>query len=109
MTTLSTHVLDLTTGRPAAGMNVRLMQNDVILFSGVTDGDGRCAGLRPVKPGRYHLGFDVAEFYRGQRIVLPNPPFLDQVEIAFGVADADGHYHVPLLVSPFSYSTYRGS
>lgn len=109
MTTLSTHVLDVASGKPAAGMAVRLLAQGDELFSGITNEDGRCAGLAPLSPGHYRLTFGVAEYYRKQGTTLPDPPFLEVVEIAFGVAEPEGHYHVPLIVSPFSYSTYRGS
>lgn len=109
MTTLSTHVLDTMHGRPAAG--VRLWLEDEagnVLFSGETNADGRCPGLPELTPGRYALTFAVAEYFAAAGVVLPDPPFLQDVRIAFGLADGV-HYHVPLLVSPFAYSTYRGS
>ncbi len=110
MTTLSTHVLDTAHGRPAAKVAVRLsMANGAWLFSAVTNADGRCPGLPAIAPGRYRLEFSVADYFRDAGVTLPDPPFLDIVAIDFGVADANGHYHVPLLVSPFAYSTYRGS
>lgn len=110
MTTLSTHVLDTTHGRPAARVAVRLSTaSGVWLFSAITNADGRCPGLPAIKPGRYRLEFSVADYFRNSGVALPDPPFLDVVGIDFGVSDADGHYHVPLLVSPFAYSTYRGS
>ena len=112
MTSLSNHVLDTAHGRPAAGMAVRLFAGEWQLAGGITDADGRCPALtvdRRLSPGRYSLAFDVAAYFRAQGVALPDPPFLDTVTIAFGIADADGHYHVPLLVSPFAYSTYRGS
>lgn len=110
MSSLSTHVLDTARGCPAAGIALRLFDGDgALLFSGVTDVDGRCPGLPALGPGRYALGFAVADYFRACGVDLPDPPFLDIVTIDFGIADADGHYHVPLLVSPFAYSTYRGS
>jgi 5-hydroxyisourate hydrolase len=109
MTTLSTHVLDTAHGRPAAKVAVRLSTAaGVWLFSGITNEDGRCPGLPAITAGRYRLEFFVAEYFRTAGVALPDPPFLDIVAINFGVA-SDGHYHVPLLVSPFAYSTYRGS
>lgn len=109
MTTLSTHVLDTTHGRPAAMVAVRLSTAaGVWLFSDITNEDGRCPGLPAIKPGHYRLEFSVAGYFRNAGVTLPDPPFLDVVAIDFGVA-SDGHYHVPLLVSPFAYSTYRGS
>lgn len=108
--TLSTHVLDVVHGKPATGMALTLTRGDTVLFSGFTDDDGRCAKLRELSldRGTYRLTFAVADYFRGQGMDLPEPPFLDRVGIDFGIAD-DGHYHVPLLASPFSYSTYRGS
>lgn len=109
MTTLSTHVLDTTHGRPAAGIAVRLFAGEALLAEGRTNADGRCPGLvDAIEPGRYRLTFAVADYFRAAGVALPDPPFIDVVAIDFGVADG-GHYHVPLLVSPFGYSTYRGS
>jgi 5-hydroxyisourate hydrolase len=109
MISLSTHVLDTTHGRPAAGVRLRLLRGPHVLFDGSTDGDGRCPELKSLvhKPGTYRLEFSVADYFRGRKIALAEPPFLDIVGIDFGVAE--GHYHVPLLVSPYGYSTYRGS
>jgi hydroxyisourate hydrolase len=117
MMTLSSHVLDLVSGRPAAGMEITLWSGGTCLFSGRTNADGRCpdlAGLGALASGAYRLEFGVAAYFRGQGAVLSDPPFLDIVPIAFGIAPpgADGkggHYHVPLLVSPYGFSTYRGS
>jgi len=113
MTTLSTHVLDTMHGLPASEVKLRLEDKaGVVLFQGQTNGDGRCPGLieavPELAPGQYALVFSVAAYFRGMGLSLPEPPFLDEVRIAFGMAD-EGHYHVPLLVSPFAYSTYRGS
>lgn len=108
-TTLSTHVLDTMHGRPAAGVLLRLEDVfGVVLFTGTTNADGRCPGIPPLPPGRYALVFAVAAYFRGQGVTLPEPPFLDEVAITFGMAES-GHYHVPMLVSPYAYSTYRGS
>lgn len=107
MTTLSTHVLDTAHGRPAAGVAVTLTGADGVLFEGATNADGRAA-LPAVGPGRYRLDFAVAAYFGTAGVALPDPPFLDIVGIDFGVAD-EGHYHVPLLVAPFAFSTYRGS
>ena len=110
--TLSTHVLDTTHGRPAAGM--RLILSDGAgrtLAERVTNQDGRLDepfAAADLKPGLYELRFFVADYFRAQGVTLPEPAFLDEVSIRFGMAD-QSHYHVPLLVSPFSYSTYRGS
>ena len=107
---LSTHVLDTAHGRPAAGLALTLVAGKQTLFSGTTDADGRCPALRDLAldAGPYRLSFAVADYFRRQGIALPDPPFLDVVSIDFGI-DGHAHYHVPLLVSPFSYSTYRGS
>jgi 5-hydroxyisourate hydrolase len=111
MTTLSTHVLDTMHGRPAAGMHVVLTGPKGEIAQGRTDPDGRCPGLAPaeLEPGHYALRFSVADYFRRQEVALPDPPFLDVVTVAFGVSADGSHYHVPLLVSPYAYSTYRGS
>ena len=105
MSSLSTHVLDTALGRPAAGVPVRLYRGDVVLATGTTDDDGRIAELEPaLPPGAYRLWFDVAAYAAasGQDIFFP------EVTVTFTVAD-ERHYHVPLLLSPFAFSTYRGS
>jgi 5-hydroxyisourate hydrolase len=117
MAKLSTHVLDTRSGTPAVGMRIVLERVDgersVTIADVTTDGDGRTA--EPLMSGEsfatgcYRLSFHVAAHYRRQGVELPDPPFLDVVAIAFGIADAEGQYHVPLLVTPWSYSTYRGS
>jgi 5-hydroxyisourate hydrolase len=109
--TLSTHVLDTSKGTPAAGVFFRLIRDDVELFAGATDQDGRCPELRglPLRAGRYRLEFWVADYFRKSGAELPDPPFLEVIPIDFGISDADSHYHVPLLLSPYGYSTYRGS
>jgi len=111
MSTLSTHVLDTMHGRPAAGVTLVLSGPHGEVARGETNADGRCPALVAGEqaPGRYALTFSVAAYFRGLGVVLPEPPFLDEVTIEFGIADDGGHYHVPLLVSPFAYSTYRGS
>ena len=114
---LSTHVLDTMHGCPAAGMAVSLFstQGDeaTLLQRLVLNHDGRTdaplfdnASLRK---GTYRLTFDVAAYFKARGVVLPEPNFLDRVSLDFGIANADQHYHVPLLGSPGSYSTYRGS
>jgi 5-hydroxyisourate hydrolase len=111
MTSLSTHVLDTMHGRPAAGMAVTLSWPNGESTRGTTNADGRCPELAPagLAPGYYALHFSVADYFRELGVALPDPPFLDEVTVDFGIADGGGHYHVPLLVSPFAYSTYRGS
>jgi 5-hydroxyisourate hydrolase len=114
---LTTHVLDTMSGRPAAGMQVELYRIEggerEALASVRTNADGRCDG--PVlagedfRPGIYELLFHVGSYLRAQGVTLPEPAFLDVVPIRFGLASTDQHYHVPLLVSPYGYSTYRGS
>jgi len=115
---LSTHVLDTMHGTPAAGMTVELhtTQGDqamlVKCFILNVDGrnpDGMLYDHASLKVGTYRLVFDVAGYYKSRGVLLPEPPFLNKVSIDFGVADATAHYHVPLLASPWSYSTYRGS
>jgi 5-hydroxyisourate hydrolase len=110
MTSLSTHVLDTAHGHPAAGVAVRLLQGDMLLLAATTNADGRCPEFAALAlaAGGYRLDFAVAGYFREQGVSLPEPPFLDIVTIDFGIVD-EGHYHVPLLVSPFGFSTYRGS
>ncbi|MFT3856743.1 MAG: hydroxyisourate hydrolase [Aquabacterium sp.] len=121
---LTTHVLDTVHGLPAAGMKIELYVREtspdgcgdgrwLSLRSVVTNEDGRLD--RPLlagddlKQGCYRLIFDVEGYFRARGVTLPQPAFLGKVPLDFGVADARAHYHVPLLVSPWSYSTYRGS
>lgn len=112
MSTLSSHVLDLVSGCPAVGMVVTLWRGDTILFSGVTNEDGRCPALKEIgdmEAGSYRLEFSVGAYFKAQGVSLTEPPFLDRVPLVFGLAEGGGHYHVPLLVSPYGFSTYRGS
>ena len=113
MSGLTTHVLDTSSGMPAAGVALRLKRGGQTLVSTRTNADGRCDSplltAEALAPGAYRLEFDVGAYYRGLGVALPDPAFLETVAIEFGVADAGAHYHVPLLVSPFGYSTYRGS
>lgn len=114
---LSTHVLDTANGCPAAGMAVTLQRVDaggaVTVKALVLNADGRADGpllnANEMAAGRWRLLFDVADYFRARGAQMPEPPFIDVVQLDFGIADAAGHYHVPLLCSPWSYSTYRGS
>lgn len=114
---LSTHVLDTMHGSPAAGMEVALYTTEgetatlVRRFALNSDGrsDGPLYDDNTLKVGTYRLVFDVAGYFRLRGVELPEPNFLNRVTLDFGVAHTDQHYHVPLLVSPWSYSTYRGS
>jgi 5-hydroxyisourate hydrolase len=115
---LSTHVLDTMHGCPAAGMQVSLYTTrggQATLVKSFTlnhDGrnpDGPLYDNASLKAGTYRLCFDVKGYFDAKGVTLPEPRFLDQVNLDFGVARVDEHYHVPLLVSPWSYSTYRGS
>lgn len=112
---ITTHVLDTAAGRPAAGLKVVLTRLDAtprVVAEAVTNADGRVD--RPLLEGAafatglYEIVFHVGDYFRHSGAKLPEPPFLDLVPLRFGVAE-DAHYHVPLLVSPFAYSTYRGS
>jgi 5-hydroxyisourate hydrolase len=98
---LSTHVLDTANGRPAAGVAIELRRGDE-LITATTDDDGRARLLDDTPAGEYELTFAVGDYF-GERA------FLDRVPVRFSIADPGAHYHVPLLVSPWSYSTYRGS
>lgn len=115
---LSTHVLDTASGRPAAGMDVALhrlgLDGTRALVKQLRTGeDGRTAEPlltgEALTAGTYELVFGVADYFRASGITQANPPFLDDVPIRFTIADADAHYHVPLIVTPWSYATYRGS
>lgn len=117
---LTTHVLDTAQGRPAAGMAVALWRLDaagasgrVLLAATRTNDDGRTSAplLAPgeLTVGVYELDFAVGDYFAAQSIASTSPPFLDHVVVRFGVADPAAHYHVPLLTSPWAYSTYRGS
>ena len=117
MARLSTHVLDTAHGIPAAGVRLQLHRLDgdraELVAERVTNADGRTDSPLlsgdTIACGRYRLTFHAGDYFRARGSTLPDPPFVDVVELAFGIADARGHYHVPLLVSPWSYATYRGS
>jgi 5-hydroxyisourate hydrolase len=114
---LSTHVLDTMHGGPAAGMEVALFTTEgeqatlVKRFTLNADGrsDAPLYDNSTLKVGTYRLVFDVAGYFKAKGVKLPEPNFLNRVSLDFGVARTDQHYHVPLVVSPWSYSTYRGS
>jgi 5-hydroxyisourate hydrolase len=114
---LSTHVLDTMHGGPAAGMAVALYttqgEQATLVKRFTLNADGRSDGPlydnATLRVGTYRLTFDVAGYFKARGVQLPEPNFLDKVSLDFGVAHTDQHYHVPLLVSPWSYSTYRGS
>jgi 5-hydroxyisourate hydrolase len=114
---LSTHVLDTARGKPAAGMAVRLYSCNGterrLLKSAVTNADGRTdeplLSGNNLATGSYELVFNAADYHRAQGQKVDSPPFLDEVVVRFGVSDPAGNYHVPLLLSPYAYSTYRGS
>lgn len=112
MTGLTTHVLDTMHGRPAAGVSVRLLRDGAAVASGLTNIDGRLDSPLlsgdAFRAGRYRLEFDIGEYYREMGVTLAEPAFLDTVGIDFGVSDTGAPCHVPLLVSPFAYSTCRG-
>jgi 2-oxo-4-hydroxy-4-carboxy-5-ureidoimidazoline decarboxylase len=115
---LSTHVLDTTSGKPAAGIVVELVElSDLgaarVVARTMTNSDGRTdrplIGGRPVPIGRYELNFSVGDYFAARGAPLSDPPFLDRIPLRFSVSDPEGHLHVPLLVTPWSYATYRGS
>ena len=113
---LTTHVLDTASGSPAAGLKIELLLLDggvVHLKTVITNADGRADG--PILEGaafmrgHYELRFHAGDYLRGRGVALPEPAFLDVIPIRFGIADPALHFHVPLLLSPYGYSTYRGS
>jgi 2-oxo-4-hydroxy-4-carboxy-5-ureidoimidazoline decarboxylase len=114
---LSTHVLDTHAGRPAVGVAIELYEFAAekahYIQSAITNADGRTdqplIGGRPLPIGRYELRFAVGNHFRSRGIENGDPPFLDIVPLRFSIAEPEGHYHVPLLCTPWSYSTYRGS
>ncbi|QKG84738.1 hydroxyisourate hydrolase [Kroppenstedtia pulmonis] len=115
---LTTHVLDLYHGHPAKGMKIELWHKELDgkrqpIRRVQTNDDGRVdqplLSGNEMKPGVYELIFDVADYFVGQKVDLPDPPFLDRVPIRFGIENSASHYHVPLLITPWGYNTYRGS
>ncbi|HUN26146.1 MAG TPA: hydroxyisourate hydrolase [Steroidobacteraceae bacterium] len=114
---LTTHVLDIATGVPAAGVRIdvhedRVSGEPVPLARAVTSLDGRVAAPLLVgtalRAGHYTLTFHLAEYFRGRGVALPQPAFIERAVIQIGIADPEQHYHVPLLITPWSYSVYRG-
>jgi 2-oxo-4-hydroxy-4-carboxy-5-ureidoimidazoline decarboxylase len=115
---LSTHVLDTHSGKPAAGIEVDLVELSAlgasrVVSRAVTNADGRTdqplIGGRPVPIGRYELTFSVGNYFAQRQVPMSDPPFLDRIPLRFSVSEPEGHLHVPLLVTPWSYATYRGS
>ncbi len=119
---LSTHVLNTAQGRPGAGIAVEIFEIDdddkvgagsTLLNSAVTDKDGRVPALLddggPLRIGTYELRFGIGDYFAGSGLVVADPPYLDVVPVRIGIAEAEAHYHVPLLVSAYTYTTYRGS
>ncbi|RBY88742.1 hydroxyisourate hydrolase [Blastococcus sp. TF02A-26] len=103
---VSTHVLDAVAGRPAAGVAVRLLAGEEVVAEGVTDDDGRCRLVEgPTAAGTHRLVFDTGAWFAAQEVAT----FYPEVTLTFAVVEAAAHHHVPLLLSPFAYSTYRGS
>jgi 5-hydroxyisourate hydrolase len=112
MARLSTHVLDTALGKPAQGLTIEVYKNGTLLKTVVTNQDGRTdeplLSGDTIETGKYELIFYAGDYLKTLHN-LPDPAFLDDIVIRFGIAEATGHYHVPLLLSPYSYSTYRGS
>jgi len=114
---ITTHVLDTARGRPASGIKVELFrltgENRELLASALTNDDGRCEAPlvhgAEMSAGHYELVFHASDYLRSTCADTSEILFLDQIPIRFGIHDADQHYHIPLLLSPFGYSTYRGS
>ncbi|MGI4846530.1 MAG: hydroxyisourate hydrolase [Janthinobacterium lividum] len=114
---LSTHILDVSQGKPAAGVGITLYRIEAqarqLLVLTTSNADGRCSAPllegQAMMPGLYELEFGAGDYFAAQGVALPEPRFLDRITLAFGIADSSASYHVPLLMSPWSYSTYRGS
>jgi 5-hydroxyisourate hydrolase len=114
---LTTHVLDISSGRPASGVRIDLFRlqdgRSELLRSEVTNADGRLPGPmlsgNDFKTGIYELVFHIGDYFRGISTIVAEPVFLDQVPVRFGLSASDSHYHVPLLIAPWGYNIYRGS
>ncbi len=114
---LTTHILDTAAGLPGKNIRIELyfLQNDSweLVKTVISNEDGRCDGPllegEQFHTGQYELVFHAGDYFEDQGVELPEPKFLDEIVLRFGVPDVEQHYHVPLLVSPYSYSTYRGS
>ena len=113
MPRISTHVLDTSRGKPACGLKIDLHFGTKLVDSAVTNIDGRTdqplVSTDRLETGVYELTFHAGDYFRAEGVELSDPAFLDRVVIRFGVADPAANYHVPLLLSPYGYSTYRGS
>jgi len=119
MSGLTTHILDLTQGKPACDVKIELYFTETsqgewqLLKTAVTNLDGRLnqplLSSEEMQIGYYELCYHISDYFKSQKIELPNPPFLDIVPIRFGISSIESHYHVPLLISPYGYQTYRGS
>ena len=109
MSGITTHVLDTSLGKPAEGIRVKLQFDGAVVGSGITDGDGRVRDLvaekTPLQEGVYRLTFSVGEYFEA----TGRDAFYPEIVVNFRIAAGSGHYHLPLLLSPFGYSTYRGS
>jgi len=113
---LSTHVLDITVGKPGVGVKVALYavgaQGRTLIKADVTNSDGRCPPFlegETLQAGKYELVFGAGDYFAARGVEMPSPRFIDEVTLSFGIADPAQNYHVPLVVSPWAYSTYRGS
>jgi 5-hydroxyisourate hydrolase len=117
MARFSTHVLDIARGQPARGIFIELHRvrggERLLVATATTNVDGRTdaplIAADRIEPGSYELTFHAADYFRAAGIVLTDPPFLADIVVRVGLSDAAGNYHVPLLISPYGYSTYRGS
>lgn len=113
---LTTHILDTAHGKPAAGVAVRLFSigsERILLKSDTTNSDGRLdtplLEADTMAKGTFEIEFDIGEYFRKLKVPMDDPAFVDEVVLRFGIANVDQHYHVPLVATPWSYSTYRGS